>query len=194
MSRALLVVTGETGVGKDYLVDRSNIPPHAINRANWGDIFSSIVNEDKDRLSHETYRPGESATEAIQQLVCQRVLDLQPGIITSHPVKIIDGIEYVNWGIESQLSPQRYFLVQAPAELIVERVVERNASGARKSKVLSVAELEEIQGRKLELTKKLAAHVGADITVFRNEGDECEASIEVLKTAIKDLSLKSEEQ
>lgn len=188
MNREIFIVTGETGVGKDFLVDRANVPPAQINRANWGDLFSDLANADKDRLSHELYRPGEDATEVIQRLVCQQVIDLQPAIVTSHPVKILDGEEHVNWEIEEEISPRCYFVVQAAPELIRERVINRNASGVRKSKVLTLEELTEYQGRKLELTEQLANHVGADLVVLRNDDEHTEESIRILYDAISGLT------
>lgn len=187
MSRELFIVTGETGVGKDYLVDRANVPPAQINRANWGDLFSAIAREDKDRLSHDIYKPGEADTEAIQALVCRQVIDLEPAIVTSHPVKIIDGVEYVNWGLEETISPRHYFVVQADPVLIQERVLHRNTSGERKSKILSIDELRDHQARKLDLTQQLAEHVGAELTVLRNDDDYTDHSIEILKEAISGL-------
>lgn len=190
MSRDILVVTGETGVGKDYLVDRANVGPDAINRANWGDVFSSIAEEDKDRLSHELYVPGADETEAIQRQVCQTVIDLQPVVVTSHPVKVINGIEYVNWDIEQRLSPRSYFVVEADPEVIRDRVIRRNASGERKSRVLSTQELADTQGRRRELTGQLASHVGANLIVLCN--DECRTleSVELLRDAIKNLRIE----
>lgn len=185
--RKIIVVTGETGVGKDFLVDKANIPPHEINRANWGDIFSSIVQTDKDLLSYDAFKPGEAATEAVQKLVCQRVVDLQPVIVTSHPVKIIDDTEYVNWDIEASLRPQTYAFVQADPELIRDRVIARNATGERQSRVVSVEELSDTQGRKLELTRSLAEHVGADVLVLRNQDEHTGLSIQQLSAAINAL-------
>lgn len=184
----IIVVTGQSGVGKDFLVSRAHPEEFGIQHANWGDLFRDLVqHEDKDSLD-KAFRPDAEQTERIQALVVEQVLDMQPLIITSHPVKIEGDKEFVNWDIEKTISPTDYIFVRAMPEAIARRVHERNLCGERQTPELSVEELASVQDRKLELMQELADHVGSRLTVIDNHDDTVEQNVAEIRNVMQRLT------
>lgn len=179
MSR-IIVVTGQSGVGKDFLVEKANPKSFGIKHVNWGDIFSRLVNDDKDNLAN-VYVPDAATTMAIQNKVTQEVISLEPVIVTSHPVKIEQGVEFVNWDIEKTISPSDYIFIRALPEIIADRVQKRNAAGLRKTPELTVQEIAKMQDRKLELMAELADHVGGRLTVIDNFDDNVHQNVQQIR-------------
>jgi adenylate kinase len=180
--RKIAVVAGLTGVGKDFLVDRANVDPFKVNRVNWGTLFGERVGKSRDGLGD--YLPGRGQTDHIQRLVCDQVVSLEPVIVTSHPVKIVGRVTHTNWETERQLQPSMYVYIAAPAELIADRVMMRNASGLRQSPELDLDTIEEIQRLQLQGVEDLAQSVGADLLTLNNIPELVEYNTALLQSDI----------
>lgn len=185
----IIVVTGQSGVGKDYLVGLAEPHKYGVTHANWGDFFGEFARTDKDAIVN-SFKPDDEQTAAIQKQIIQRVLTLQPAIVTSHPAKIEHGVEYVNWDIEKELNPSDYLFVRADPELIAERVRERNLSGLRKTAELSIEEIAHIQDRKLEMMRALAAYVGNRLTVIDNDDRSTDKNVEIIRNLLEEVAAK----
>ena len=185
----IIIVTGQSGVGKDYLVERAQPDTYGINHANWGDFFGEFAKQDKDTIV-DSFTPDDERTAAIQKKIIQRVVTLQPAIVTSHPAKIEHGIEYVNWDIEKELNPSDYLFVKADPELIAERVHERNMRGERKTPELSVDEIDYIQTRKLEMMKALTQYVGSRLTVLDNNDENVDDNVSQIRSLLERLAIE----
>lgn len=182
----VMVMAGQSGVGKDFLLSRAQPESIGVTNANWGQIFADVAHEgDRDLM---TYRPNEDRTAVIQKEVTRRVLGLQPVVVTSHPVKIENGIEYVNWGIEKELDPEAYVFVRAEPHEILARVKQRNASGERKTPELSIDGIARMQARKQELIIDLAHFVGSRLTIIDNSDDNTDESVAQLRELIEELA------
>lgn len=186
MSNPLVIVCGETGVGKDYLVDDAIIGfSGQVRRMNWGTAFSEIAQVDRDNIE---MLPGENQTEAVQKKVVAQALRILPAVITSHPIKTINGVDFVNTSIERQLSARYYALVTAQPECIAERILKRNAETARQTKERSIDEIAHSQGRKVELIVDLAFAVGAQVVYLSNDTQEqAENAVCNLRKLIKNI-------
>lgn len=185
----IIVVTGQSGVGKDYLVERAQPSDYGITHANWGDFFGEFAKQDKDTIV-DSFTPDDERTAAIQKKIMHRVKTLQPAIVTSHPAKIEHGIEYVNWDIEKELNPSDYLFVRADPELIAERVHERNSRGERKTAELSVDEIDYIQTRKLAMMKALARHVGNRLTILNNNDENVDDNVRQIRSLLERLAIE----
>jgi|SRR5688500_4459289 len=185
----VIVVAGETGAGKDFLVERAN-RYEGIAHINWGDLFGTHarLDKDKDKLA---YLPGAPHTEAIQRVICQQVLALKPVIVTSHPIKEIGGIEYVNWAAEELLCPEEYVLITAPSKVIAERVRKRNEEGLRQCTEFSVEEIARRQINKLERIAELATYIGAGLTVLYNTEAKTDVNTRILAGLIHSCKIEA---
>lgn len=180
----IIVVTGMTGVGKDYLIDRANAP-HRLTAVGWGDMLSRELGMHKDVMM------GALAPDTILQgqfSVCQRVLELQPLIAICHVIKPEDGRYAYNLPIEQLLKPRAYVFVSAPATVIGERVRQRNRNGSgRLSPELPVAEIDRIQRIKLELVRELAELNQSDFIVLNNVEEQLADNLAVLSHHIQSI-------
>lgn len=180
----VIVVAGQSGCGKDYLVERANQPPDQISHVGWGALFGALVGEDRD---HITYSPDDPNTLKVQKIVTQQVLALQPVIVTSHPVKISNDTEYVNWDIEKDLNASTHIYVTSPPELIAERLFERNRTTTRATSIPSIDVIAKQQERKIELVKNLSDYVGSNLIFIDNVFENFHQNIATIRAAIADI-------
>lgn len=188
MSR-LIVVTGQSGAGKDFLVEQARPADFGVDHASWGDMFGKHAGRHKDIF---TPLPDAPETMAIQEHVVQEVLARQPAVITSHPAKIIDGKEYVNWDIERRLAPQHYLFVAADPAIIAERVKARNQAQNRHAPELSIEEITALQDRKLEMMRELAEYVCTELIVIQNTEENLENNIAQIQSLFAKLSMNGD--
>jgi len=182
MPRRIIVVAGQSGSGKDYLVERANT--RSIVHAGWGALFAAIVGQDRDQL---TYRPDEQCTDQVQQSVMKRVIDMQPVVVTSHPIKFDDGTMHVNWDIERELAPAHHVFVHAPPEIIAARLAQRNRTSGRISPIPDIETIAYEQEAKLKAMVELSRHVGSSLLVLYNTPDNVEANVAQLASLIDQL-------
>jgi adenylate kinase len=181
----IVAVTGMTGVGKDYLVDRAN-QRHGIGVVNLGTLIGDELAADRDVMM-DTIPP--ERIRAAQFIVYRRVVAMQPRLVTCHAVRPQgEGFAY-DMDLEQLLNPSSYVFVTAPPEVIAERVQRRNQSGERKSPDLPVAEIDRIQQIKLDAVEELTGILGCDLLVFNNVSEELDANVHRLSQQIGALTL-----
>lgn len=179
----ILAITGMTGVGKDFLVDRAN-QGSALQKINLGTLIGDILQANRDEMMDLT----DAATmRSAQQTVYQKVVTMQPLIVTCHAVrKQENGYGYV-YEMEKLLNPMTYVFIAAPANIIAERVHTRNQTGLRKSIELSISQIAELQELKLNAMKELTGRLGCEFMVLNNTTDNLGANIKTLRSYIRRL-------
>lgn len=169
----IIIVTGMTGVGKDFLVDKA-IQDLSVNKVGWGDMLSEELGVNKD-IMMSTVDPDRILEG--QFAICHKVLQIQPVVAVCHVVKPENGRYIYNLEIEKLLNPFGYVFIAAPPELIYQRVQMRNLKGKRKSPEISVDEIERIQNIKIEAVKELAVIQGSQMLIVNNTVEELDANV-----------------
>ena len=164
MKNNIIAVTGMTGVGKDFLIERANTTP-TIKTSNLGTIIGTILNADRDNMM-ATVSP-ERIRQA-QLKAYKEVTRTQPHIVTCHAIRLLDGVYNYDLVMERIFNPRLYVFVTAPPKVIVERVRLRNRAGLRKSEELPVEEVAKIQQIKLEKLEALTQILGCELTILTN--------------------------
>lgn len=171
----IMAVTGMTGVGKDYLVERAN-RTRGVAVENFGTHMGEELEIDRDLIVGAITQEQLSAA---QERVARKLARIQPLILCSHVV-IHDSRtgEYAfNINVERILDPRNYVFVTAPPEVIQERVEARNRSGERSSELLSIDQIDDAQQTKLGLVESIAEELGSDLTVMHNTTEELSANL-----------------
>ena len=186
----LIAVTGMTGVGKDFIVDRAN-REHGMTVVNWGTLLGEELAADRDEMMDTT--PPERIRQG-QFTVCRNILSLQPALVTCHAIRPNNEGQYVyDLEIERMLNPSCYIFVAAPPELIYQRVRERNQKGERRSAEISVDEIDTVQQIKLDTLEELSRVMDFDMLVLNNVEDELDQNVKMLGQRIGGLSLSTSE-
>ena len=160
----IAVITGLTGVGKDFLTDRL-VQDEPIKVVNWGTLLGSLLRTDRDTMMTTT---NETEITKQQFAVCDALINMQPIAVTCHTVRSRGtDIEY-NLALEEKLNPYAYIFVSAPAEIIGERVTLRNDSGVRNSEELRVSEIERLQNVKRQRVAEIATYLGSRFFELEN--------------------------
>ncbi len=164
MSR-LVTVTGVTGVGKDYLLDKSLAGIERINRRNFGDELGRQLQTDKDGLASVDSAPD--VRQAVAS-VALRMKELTPLFLSSHVVRSSSDTLQSVLDVEGLMLPDWYVVITAPPEIIIERVQKRNMQGARKSVMKSVDEIDDIQQHQLSIVQQVAHELNCDVLTVVN--------------------------
>lgn len=181
----IVAVTGMTGVGKDYLVDRAN-QEHGLGVVNLGTMVGEELATDRD-LMMDIVDPAR--IRAAQFIVYRKVLAMQPRLVTCHAVRPQgEGFAY-DLEIEQLFNPACYVFVAAPAEIIAERVRQRNQTGERKSPELPIDEIDRVQQIKLKAVTELSGALECDLLVLNNVHEEFDENVRRLGERIGALTL-----
>lgn len=181
MKNRLIGITGVTGVGKDYLVAAANAD-NKIRSRNLGTIIGEMLKMDRDAMMRKVDF-DEIRTAQIKAYTM--VVAEQPLVVTCHAIREIEkGRLGYDEEMESIFNPQSYIFVKAPAELIKERILERNMSGERKSVEQSAAQIDEEQSAKLELTRTLADYLCTRLIVLDNIDEAYVSNVAILRSEI----------
>jgi adenylate kinase len=181
----IIAVTGMTGVGKDYLVDRAN-HEHGLGVVNLGTLVGEELAADRD-LMMDIVEP--KRIRAAQFIVYRKVLAMQPQLVTCHAVRPQnEGFAY-DLEIERLFNPSCYVFITAPAEVIAERVLQRNQTGERKSPELPIAEIDRVQQIKLDAVGELSQILECDLLVLNNVNEELNENVRRLGQQIGALIL-----
>jgi len=183
----ILAVTGMTGVGKDYLVERAN-QEYEVGVVNWGSLIGDELEVNRDLMA-STHSAEE--IEAAQFAVCQKIVDMQPVVATCHTIRPLNGEYTYNLEVEQKLNPAGYVFISAPPELIAERIRKRNDEGSRKSQEMSIDEIFRIQQIKLLAVHSLARALDCRFVVLNNTELEFESSVRSLQKEIGKISTRS---
>lgn len=170
----IIVLTGISGVGKDYLVHHADRPPELM-VVGWGDELASLLGVDKDEM--DTVDAEKMHRAQVQ--VCDKVIAASPVVAICHTVRPTSkgDLGYV-LDIEARLMPQYYVFAVAPPAVIKARIVARNEAGCRNVSVPPVDEVANGQLRQHDLVKELADRLGSRFVTLTNSGEN---SIESLK-------------
>lgn len=182
----IIIVTGMTAVGKDFLIDRV-VENLQVNKTAWGDMLSDELGVNKD-IMMDTVAP-EIILDG-QFAVCHEVLQMQPVVAVCHVVKPENGQYVYNLEIEKMLNPLGYIFIAAPPELIAQRVHMRNLEGNRKSPETPIDEIERVQDIKLKAIKELASLQNSEMLIVNNVAEELDANVHKLSKLIRTLQSK----
>jgi adenylate kinase len=175
-----VAVTGMTGAGKDYLVERANAH-HNLTVLNWGSLLGIELAADRDlmmdAIDPQRIRRGQFA-------VCRQILGTQPVVVTCHTVRPQGEDFAYDLELESTFNPLAYVFVAAPPELIHERVRRRNEWGERKSQEIPVAEIARVQDIKLAAVARLAGTLGSGLTIIENANDNLDANVRCMEEVL----------
>lgn len=181
MKNRLIGITGVTGVGKDYLVTAANADKK-IQVRNLGTLVGEALQMDRDMMMRSA-NPDE--IRAAQLSAYKAVVEQQPLVVTCHAIRELPS---GNFGYDQEMerifNPYSYIFVKAPAEIIRDRVAHRNQSGERKSVELSVAQIEEEQSEKLEMTHELTDYLCTRLIVLDNIDEAYVRNVAVLRNEI----------
>lgn len=181
----IIVVTGMSGVGKDFLLSQVSLPKK-ISIIGWGDMLSKLLDKHKDLMMESI----DSDTIIKNQfLVCEKVIKLQPVVAICHAIRLEDGIYNYNLEIEKKLNPKCYIFITAPAKIISHRIIERNKNGSRYITQTNIEHIEREQNIKLAKVMELAALLKTELVILSNIDDEYDYNISKLKLIMKRLKL-----
>lgn len=181
MKNRLIGVTGVTGVGKDYLVGAANAD-NKIRTRNLGTVIGEVLKMDRDAMMRTA---NFEEIRAAQLKAYSTVVSEQPLVVTCHAIRDLEsGRLGYDEEMEDIFNPHSYVFVKAPAELIHERVQKRNMSGERKSVERSVAQIDEEQCAKLELTRTLADYLCTRLIVLDNIDEAYVGNVAILRSEI----------
>lgn len=189
MHNRLIGVTGVTGAGKDFLVSAANTPDVQVRTANLGTIIGEELAMDRDMMMDAS--SPERIREA-QFAAYDKVVNLQPAIVTCHAIRLGEGGYQYDIEMEKRFNPSAYFFIEAPADLIVERVRRRNETGERKSPELTVQETDLEQKAKLSLMSELVGEIGCRLFVLNNIDEDYESNVALLRSTIQEIATPSD--
>lgn len=178
-----IAVTGMTGVGKDYLIEKANAD-HGLTVVNWGTLLGEELAADRDLMMDST---DPARIRAGQFIVCKRILDLQPVAVTCHTVRPEGSLFAYDFELESAFNPSSYVFVTAPPELIYERVRQRNDRGERKSQEIPVEEIALVQDIKLRAVSELAGKLGCNLLVVENTAETLDQNVIAMSNSLAAL-------
>jgi adenylate kinase len=176
----IMVITGITGVGKDYLANRlaAICELHTIN---MGTLIAERLAADADRDLMMASFNSNQIREA--QLAAYRdVVTRQPLLVTSHTVRQYGQDYQYDLELEQILRPAHYIFVHAPGDIVADRVRQRNQSGLRKSQELSPAEIERVQQTIYSAMLTLTDILGCKLTTLCNTADQLEQNMLTLQS------------
>lgn len=183
----ILAVTGVTGVGKDFLVERAN-QPHSAAVANLGTLIGQKLATDRDLMMDEV---DPKQLRAAQIAAYQEVVEKQPIVVTCHAIRAqSEGYGY-DLEMEQIFNPKSYVFIAAPGEVIARRIQQRNERGERKSTELSAGEIEQIQQVKLTALTELTGKLGCNMLVITNTDENIDVNTTLLSEQIKNLSINT---
>lgn len=183
----IIAITGMTGVGKDFLVERAN-QSYGLTVVNLGTLIGQKLTSDRD-LMMDTIDPLQ--IRAAQMSAYQEVVENQPLIVTCHAIRPqADGYGY-DLEMEQIFNPSCYVFVAAPGEVIAKRVQQRNDRGERKSPELPVDEIERVQQFKLSAVEELVGVLGCEMHVIVNTDEDIAFNTRLLSEYIGNLSMNT---
>jgi len=181
MKNRLIGVTGVTGVGKDYLVTAANADNKVAVR-NLGTLIGQSLSMDRDAMMRAV---SLGRIRAAQMTAYKTVVAEQPLIVTCHAIREMDtGKLGFDEEMEDIFNPSTYVFVRAPAGVIKERVAERNRLGERSSVERSVAQIDEEQEQKLQLTHTLADYLCTRLIILDNVDHAYVGNVAILRSEI----------
>lgn len=179
----ILAITGMTGVGKDFLVEKANFGMD-MQAINLGTLIGDILRSDRDKMMEVT---DATTMYSAQQAAYQKVINMQPAIVMCHAIREQkDGYGYV-YEMEKLLNPMAYVFVAAPADIIAERVHARNRMGTRKSAELSIHQIASLQNTKLGAMRELTSRLGCELIVLNNTAENLSNNLAVLRSHMRKL-------
>jgi adenylate kinase len=183
MKNKIIAITGVTGVGKDYLVDKAN-GSLGFRKLNLGTLISEIVQTDRDQMM-STLDP--SVIRAAQFAAYRQAVNMQSLLVTCHAIREqAHGYSY-ELAMERIFKPSLYVLVTAPPATIADRVHKRNLRSERRSRELSIQEIALLQAATIEAMQELTAILGCKLLIINNLHEAISTNTDVLRRHISQI-------
>lgn len=191
----ILTVTGVSGSGKDFLLDKVQTSnPEAVRHIrifNFGDLLFERLNRRIRSLKGEELKSKDDIRRALTQEeikesiieVAEEILESQPGIVNSHVAYLQKGSIQINPDVEERIGARTYFFVWADPE----KITHWRNSEKRTREEQSVKEILIHQEIALEATFIIASHLGAGFITSYNRDDNVSENVAKLLTEVEKL-------
>lgn len=171
----LLVATGVSVVGKDYLLERTAFSDRAVS---FGSMLAQATGLDRDAVRGSAMTV--SALNDLQMRAADLILDGGSSIVNTHVVAKQNGVYVVNFDLEQKLSPAYYVAFVADPRQILEWRAHRNETSPRKSDVESVEQIAFHQAQILSTVNNLSQVLGAGFAVIGNSPENTDVNLAFL--------------
>lgn len=192
MSRKILLVTGVSASGKDYLLERAkHHEPRLGAEIPIVSMGSAILSEltqlgggsvDRDKMKH-------AVTNDVMRGVVRSIVS---GLVTGHPAAVLNGhITYRQQGklvsnpdIDTEISPAAYVVVVANPRDIIEW---RAADASRRREPETVDDIAYHQDFTVQTAERTALLLGAQCQIIENNLLNTDTSSLALATMVTDI-------
>ena len=180
----LIIVTGVTGAGKDYLIrsamDKTGI---RVTKLSFGTLLSDQLEADRDDLKFE----NQTEIAQAQLKVINTILSQLPALLDSHIVTKHGDLLITNPSLEKTLRPAIYVVIIAEPEQIHQWRTMRNKTGTRRSIEEDVDSIAFHQRQLLTTVQNYAQLLGSRVVVIYNTPDTTNDNTDYLTKLIEEL-------
>jgi len=179
----VIVLSGITSCGKDYLAEQLNTQedPHTV--VGFGQMLAETIGVHRDELRKLTTEELESHYPA----VVQAILDKAPCIVTSHPVFKQGETWCFNPTIYNMLNPTAFVVVTAKSPNIMMWRDQRNKKGERVSPMYDFATLDMEQEIIINTLEAYSRRRGLGLVTVQNDHNNTEQNISFLRALYASL-------
>ncbi len=173
----VVVFSGETAVGKDFLAEqlkKCGMPGHIIG---FGDMLSQALGVPKNVLA--SYKPEE--LERYYPDIVKVALDNTPTLLTAHPVFKQSGTLCFTPGIYTAMDPVAFVVITSEADQVNIWREERQTRTGRASEVENPVDIRLMQNVTQAIIYTFARSNGAGLITVRNTMDNLDTNIDFIK-------------
>jgi adenylate kinase len=183
----ILVVTGISGAGKDFLIEKvkKNLPAGSIYFGDFGDLMFQLYKDElcvssrdmlKDLNQKEIYPYIKPCIDYIRTK--------EPAVISSHSVVKQQGFYTVNYEMERLLYPKTYvFVTTSPESVLKHRQVDKT----RNRETQGIEEVKFHNNFLLCITKAYTESFASRLVILENREDNIEENARILYEEILNL-------
>ncbi len=185
----LVVVTGVSASGKDYLLERLTDQggiPAPIKVVNFGDeLFNHLKGKHSDVDSRDdikTLSQEEIGTGILD--IASKLEGEAPAVINTHTVYRQNGSLSVTPDVDLRLKPITYMYIGASPD----QIVERRATDTKRKRSLETADQINLhQSISIEVIGALAKHIGSELVTIWNRDDNVQENLAKMRESIEEL-------